>query len=370
MPKLLSLSGLIEQAGRIPSLDGLRAISIALVLLAHLSGTRNFFPVTLLSYVGDIGNLGVRIFFVISGFLITTLLLAEVKKTGGVSLPWFYFRRTLRIFPAAYFFSTVMVILSLWGIVTLNPGDTLHSFTYTMNFHLNRSWYAGHLWSLSVEEQFYLLWPAAIAFLGPGRSMWVAAATFFAAPIFRTITWFFLPAYHDYIPTAFPTIADPLAIGCLLACMRGRLEKNSAYLRFLESGWIVLAPVGALVINAAMTGRPRVSFIVGQTLVNLAIALCIHRAVLIPADWAGKILNAKPLQIIGVLSYSIYLWQQMFINRESNSLWTSFPINLICVAIASLASYLLVEHPCLELRKRLEKKLKARSAVEPLHAGG
>jgi peptidoglycan/LPS O-acetylase OafA/YrhL len=92
------------QGGRIPSLDGLRAISICLVLLAHLVGTRSF-PLTLTSgYLLALGELGVHVFFVISGFLITRLLLDELAGTGRISLPEFYFRRTMRIFPAYYTF--------------------------------------------------------------------------------------------------------------------------------------------------------------------------------------------------------------------------------------------------------------------------
>ena len=84
---------------RIPSVDGLRAISIGFVLFGHLAGTSNFFPRSTFAPLGDFGNLGVRVFFVISGFLITFLMLDEIEATGTVSLKLFYLRRTLRIFP-------------------------------------------------------------------------------------------------------------------------------------------------------------------------------------------------------------------------------------------------------------------------------
>jgi hypothetical protein len=115
---------------RIPSLDGLRAVSIGLVLLAHLAGTRSF-PVTVESgHILALGELGVHVFFVISGFLITRLLLEELGSTGRISLSNFYFRRTMRIFPAYYCFLLVLAALSWGGIVQLASGDMAHALTY------------------------------------------------------------------------------------------------------------------------------------------------------------------------------------------------------------------------------------------------
>ncbi len=132
----------------------MRAISITLVLLSHLAGTRYFLPASVLAPLGDLGNFGVRIFFVISGFLVTSLLLAELAKTNRVSLKKFYIRRTLRIFPAFYVFILTLVIASRVGSLPLPPGDLIHALTYTMNYRLTDTWSVRHLWSLSVEEQF------------------------------------------------------------------------------------------------------------------------------------------------------------------------------------------------------------------------
>src|SRR5579872_915461 len=141
--------------GRIPSLDGLRAISIALVFLGHIVATRGA-PQALNPFI-HVGNLGVKVFFVISGFLITTLLLKEYSRTGRVSLRGFYTRRTLRIFPAFYTYVGIIIILHLLGFVALRENDLIHAITYTMNYQVTREWELNHLWSLAVEEQFYLL---------------------------------------------------------------------------------------------------------------------------------------------------------------------------------------------------------------------
>ncbi|MEO7329892.1 MAG: acyltransferase, partial [Minicystis sp.] len=157
-------------ARRIPSLDGLRAISILVVLFGHMAGTRNFaFSFLDRLPTSELANFGVRVFFVISGFLITRLLFEEHARSGTVSLRGFYLRRTLRIFPAFYVFVAVVLVLDRLGKITLLPYDALTALTYTMNFHptASRSWQVGHLWSLSVEEQFYLLWPAIVLFTRP-----------------------------------------------------------------------------------------------------------------------------------------------------------------------------------------------------------
>src|SRR6202521_1564487 len=144
----------MNPARRIPSLDGIRAVSILLVLLGH--GAMTGGAPRLLTRFGHVGNIGVRCFFVLSGFLITTLLLKEVSATGTISLVKFYIRRSLRVLPASLALIGVLATLHLWGVIRLWPGDLSHALTYTANYHLRRSWWLDHLWSLSVEEQFYI----------------------------------------------------------------------------------------------------------------------------------------------------------------------------------------------------------------------
>src|SRR5215471_14081758 len=144
---------------RIPSLDGLRAVSIGMVLLGHLDGVRDF-P-RALYHLTHFANFGVRVFFVISGYLITHLVLKEQSKTGRIDLAEFYRRRAFRILPPAYLYMVVVIVayghLFSWqNIVT--------GFAYLTSYFISTTpWPLGHLWSLSVEEQFYLLWPLALA---------------------------------------------------------------------------------------------------------------------------------------------------------------------------------------------------------------
>ena len=131
----------LDTRSRIPSLDGLRAVSLACVLLAHLSGTRHFVRWEVLELYG---NFGVRIFFVISGYLITSLLLKEHEKTGKISLGDFYTRRAYRILPAAYAFM-VVAIASHWRALSWSNIST--AVTYTSNYCHGGNWVLGHLWS-------------------------------------------------------------------------------------------------------------------------------------------------------------------------------------------------------------------------------
>ncbi len=356
-----------RSADRIPSLDGLRGISIVLVILTHLAGTRHFFPYHVL--IGSLGHLGVRIFFVLSGFLITTLLLEEYAESGRVSLPRFYFRRTLRIFPAVYAFLAVIFVLHGFGLLPLQKHDLLHALTYTMNYHnyIDRSWNVGHLWSLAVEEQFYLLWPAGIALLGPTKAVRLAVGSILAAPLFRAATWILLPGWREYIGEAFPTVCDSLASGCVLALIRSRLERHPGYVGWLSARALLWLPVVIVAFNAVQDGRARVSLIGGETFLNLMIALWIHRSVYIHTDGMGRFLNWGPCRYVGRLSYSVYIWQQVFLNRTSESLVTAFPVNLFLVAATGLASYYLVESPFLKWRIHLEEAWRRKAYPRTAH---
>jgi len=145
---------------RLPSLDGWRALSILMVLGAHTTHTTGF-PEELrplFLWVFD-GALGVRFFFCISGFLITYLMLQEAERTGRMSLRDFYVRRTLRILPVYFLYLAVLLGLQCTTPLKLTAGEWAASLTFTADF-ASGQWLNGHLWSLAVEEQFYLLWRA------------------------------------------------------------------------------------------------------------------------------------------------------------------------------------------------------------------
>lgn len=168
------------QTTRIPSLDGLRAFSILAVCVCHFALSPGF-PVQPSWWTFIYAHCGVRLFFVISGFLITSLLMQEREKTGAVNLKQFYFRRACRILPATYVYLAVVAVVYY---ESLSSTDLILAVTYLSSYSVHIPWVLGHLWSLSVEEHFYLIWPIAIARrVVSARTLAIAAVI--AAPVFR-----------------------------------------------------------------------------------------------------------------------------------------------------------------------------------------
>lgn len=346
-------------ARRIPSLDGFRAISILMVIYGHLCGTRHF-PVSIPQYgrwCGDVAHLGVLVFFVISGFLITSLLMSEREMTGAISLKRFYLRRIVRIFPAFYAFILVMAIAMLLGVVDLTGRDFAYALTYTVNFEPNRSLPIGHLWSLSVEEQFYLLWPLTLLVLRERCALIVALAAIFTGPLVRVVIleWIFHVDPHSLngMLTSFPAMFDYVAAGCALALLRPWLLTRAWYLRLTASPWLALAVPLVLLINRM--GSHPVAILLGSPVMNVCIALLIESGTRHASSLAGRFLNSKPVVFLGVLSYSLYLWQSPFFDHRSNAWMNAFPQNLMLAFLAALSSYFLIEHPFVRLRRRLQR---------------
>ncbi len=303
-----ALSG--TEPGRIPSLDGLRAIAILTVCLAHFGAMKD----TPFPHFTSIGNLGVRVFFVISGMLITRLLLNERSRNGAISLKNFYIRRSLRIFPAMWCY--VAVIAALWavGIVSTTRTDILHSLTYTINYlPPPRSWYFGHIWSLSVEEQFYLVWPAIVAITTRRQATLVVMTAIAVAPLLRILAWLTLPGGPQGTSEWFPTTCDAIATGCLLALLPAA-DLRRATSPWICSKWFILVPVLVVALDSLPhhidTNHHRAIAVLldsfGLTIINTGIGLVVERVVTYPGDWAGWFLNSNPLMWLGRVSYSVY----------------------------------------------------------------
>jgi peptidoglycan/LPS O-acetylase OafA/YrhL len=347
--------------GRIPSLDGLRALSIVLVMFSHLLGTAGF-PLgeRALGAAGDLGYLGVRVFFVISGYLITLLLIAEQAKRGRISLREFYIRRAYRILPAAYALILAISLAALLGDLSLKPADVVTGVTYTTNYHYTRSWELGHLWSLSVEEQFYLLWPALVVLFGARRIVPLSVALLVLAPVFRMIAWFHAPSPDDVVMEAYPCIMDAIAAGCLLAGARSWLDGQRWY-GWLTGGWGFVLVLGAIAATQIPSDRILFDYIVAPSVMNVALALVVDRCVRFPGDVFGKFLNWRPIVFAGTLSYSLYLWQQPFLNHNAHAGVTVWPVNLFLAIGCALGSYYLVERPFMAIRERRMQRRRAKA---------
>lgn len=344
---------------RIPSLDGLRTIAVALVVISH------FLPGIGIYNTMNVGMLGVRFFFVISGFLITGLLLKEIDRTESVNLSKFYFRRTLRIFPPYYFYLFVMFVAARFEVVPPN-GSLTPSLTYTSNYFVATSWNILHTWSLSVEEQFYLIFPFVLLLFGSRKIAWLLVALIVAAPFLRLIDFQLFNATHPmWANYGFHANMDGLATGCLLAVLYERLHKLAFYRKLLGSKLFVIVPVAVLIVNSTISP---VWFYLGVSfsVTNILAALCI--------DWAitnyrenvvGRLLNTFPMEKIGVMSYSIYLWQQPFLNHDSINWYNAFPYNFLGIAVFSSFSYYVIERLSLRWRGAIENRLFGEKTIAP-----
>jgi len=170
-----------------------------------------------------------------------------------------------------------------------------------------------------------------------------------------------MPWSGDGIPNRFETVADSIAAGCVLAGIRGWLHGRTLYMRALTSPLFAIVPVAA-VGAAGLHQHPLLYFAVEMSVMNVGAALCLDWCITYPEGRIGSLLNARPLVFVGLLSYSIYLWQQPFLNRASSSPLSAFPVNILIAAAAALTSYYAIEQPSLRLRRRIERSLDRRRA--------
>jgi peptidoglycan/LPS O-acetylase OafA/YrhL len=315
---------------RIPSLDGLRAISILLVVVGHWAELRYHSDVA-----GAFANLGVRIFFIISGYLITTLLLKEHAKSSTIGLRDFYVRRAYRILPAALAFM-LPVFLIYWK--ELSWYHMAAAVLYLTNFDFTHPWFLGHLWSLSVEEQFYLLWPGVLKTWHAHRTAILMCVVAFA-PLYRVACHF--AGLHGRADETFPAVADILAIGCLLAIHQARVPRVSKLAAAVMIAPVVLVPAYLGSLHFHLT--PLLLFVMWPVM-HLSIAGVLLHVVRTPYP----ILNVQPVVWLGKISYSLYLWQQLFAFGTRPRPWY---LLMVALGLAS-ASYYLVEQPILRLRER------------------
>lgn len=332
---------------RIPSLDGLRGLSIWAVMLAHASThyvsshwRHAVKLVNILSYFG------VTTFFVISGFLITKLLLKERARTSRIDLGRFYRRRAARILPASLFYILVVVC-----VAKVTVAQVAYALTFTTSYfydHAAKS--LQQLWSLSVEEQFYLLWPLALYFgiRGAKKYCW---AIMIVSPIVRLVLKY--QGYEQYGHLA-PAIGDSLAAGCLLAFYEDRISVFARKYLTSTAGFILLF----LVTVTAACYIYWIDFVCLWGLVDCLLVLTIGAAI----ERKDAILNRGFLVWSGLLSYSLYLWQQPFLVFDGPLNY--FSVRILMAFLLAYVSYRFVEQPALEIFNGVRRPLKpARAAM-------
>lgn len=219
---------------RIVALDGLRSVAVALVMAGH--GVDAYAP----SHADSLwfaplvnASLGVHLFFVLSGFLITSLLIHEQASCGGIDWRAFILRRSLRIWPALYAYLLVMLLLTWFGVLQMSSGQFLAAATFTWNYASlwlkhgtsQGSWFLGHLWTLALEQQFYLIWPLAIFLLGWRRAGRLALLLPLLLPGLRVLWWLTFPGQRGQLGMMFHTAIDSILIGCAFALYQEQIRR-------------------------------------------------------------------------------------------------------------------------------------------------
>lgn len=341
--------------GYIPGLDGIRAISVLIVFIAHM-GLEHIIP----------GGFGVTVFFFISGFLITRLLIAERESKGQIGLKQFYIRRAVRLYPALLFMvigTTIIYMAARWGGPTII--EFLSAVFYGTNIFQVVSDVEGTvpfmpwtpLWSLAVEEHFYLIFPAFLVLLGSNwkRVMWGLSAVLLGAVLWRCHIYYNtdLPV-QKYIYMMTDTRIDSLVWGCALSVLLHVLGDVKRLKMLMGWGPIAVAMLTLLATFLIRDDAFRYTIrfsLQGAALFTLFLNLFFWDKV----RWVISILEWRPLAWFGVVSYALYLWHVPIIDICLRTLGTR-PIAYLVAVPLSIAmaaiSYYIVEKRFLALRKK------------------
>lgn len=342
----------------LPSLNGWRAVSILLVLGGHTTAIKGL-SVNHLHFWYSVfgGDIGVRFFFAISGLLITWLMLKEETEFRRVNVKNFYIRRTLRIWPAYLTYVALLAVFQLSGIVSQHAYAWRGILTFTRNLYDTQLTFdptgrhedllSFHFWSLSVEEQFYLFWPLLFCMLKMRWRICFLVFTILFSLVFQTV--YFLGFYSAHHVVLFQDVntfnfLDCLAWGCLGAILLLRWKDGLE--KMYEKFGTVLFSVAVSMIAVPWAMR------LGKGISNMGFAILLLHSVVKP-DWIFyRPLNFRWMKRVGVLSYSIYIWQQ--------AIWILWPKILLPVwflwipMVFGIAwiSYEFLEKPFLALRAK------------------
>jgi peptidoglycan/LPS O-acetylase OafA/YrhL len=352
-----------------PQLDGLRAIAVAMVVVEHYK----------IIQVGT-SLYGVKLFFVLSGFLITAILLGSrdavqlgVSPGAGHAMRQFMIRRTLRIFPLYY----LVVFGSLFLGISEAREYSPWMLTYTLNWKIaEQGWYMNHfahLWSLAVEEQFYLFWPWIILLIPRKWLLAAVAVMIIAGPLYRlyhVLGWLYFGSEVSGLVVYVSTFSalDSLGMGALLAFA----AKAPGGLRATSRRWDVAAlmSVGALftlLVLPATGGASMVPIVVKDTLTAVIFAWVILRAARGVPGPIGRLLSAKPLVFVGTISYGVYVYHQLVAGAAPTvAAWlgVAFPASdlagsliliIVTLLVASISAHAF-ERPINRLKTRFETR--------------
>lgn len=339
----------ILRSSYLPSLDGLRAVAILIVMTYHFGF--NQVP----------GDLGVNLFFVLSGLLITRLILREYGQSGAIDLTHFHRRRMLRIFPAYYSYLLFTFTADCLRGHCWTPGLLLVGLTHVVNYYNALNGHPitpiAHAWALSLQEQFYLIWPWIFVFLAKrGTKVIVLSLGFsiLAVLVWRLILIVEVGATSAYLYNAFDTRFDSLAIGCLIPILAQFPILTTRVEVIVKSPLMPLGTVSLLLISR-MCGSEIYHYAVGFTIDTVLICILVIQVLLLHRHWMYTWLDCSIARYMGKISYSLYLWHGIgfsLTRKITNVQFVTgyFLALLICIGLAS-ASYWFIEKPFLRIKE-------------------
>ncbi|MGD0074551.1 MAG: acyltransferase [Candidatus Binataceae bacterium] len=353
------------RSGYLPTLDGWRAVAIISVLVCHGSEAvfhdGGMYPNAFWYRLTRHGAFGVDIFFGISGLLICSRLLRERRREGRISLAGFYIRRAFRILPPYLAYLIAIGALGYCGVLAVHHWEFLSCLLFFRNYIASHDagWYLGHFWSLAVEEHFYLIWPGLLVLFTPRRARWATPLLALAIAGWRTLDsheqWISRAGGIDFYGRTDIRL-DALLWGCWAALLLDSEMWRKCVCNRLSTGvWLVA--LSALLCCVAY--QPPLAMLWQAILVPMVLVGTVLRSIE-PVTW---ILEARPIRWIGRLSYSLYIWQQLFLvsSAESHPLpmgaLQKFPMNVVFVFAAAIVSYYIIERRFMEYRHSLSKRM-------------
>jgi len=357
------------KVGYIPTLDGWRALAVFSVIFYHDKLWR-IGPVSD-SFIHNYGSMGVDLFFAISGILICSRLLDEEYTNHQISIRDFYVRRFCRILPPAWLYLGVLAVLGIAHVVHVGLAAWLCSLVFLGNYYnvwvrsVEVSLYTNHFWSLAIEEHFYLILPGILVLFRKHRIAvlvtLIAAFFVYGTLIHANRGWLdFMGGNESVMRTELRINA--LIFPALLAILLRKPTFNRFSERWLKPHFVIPALIvvfGALFALAVKLHLSNSGLI--QTAANFGFPFLIVSTMMHPRTWLSRLLEIAPLRHLGKISYSIYLWHQLFFIGKHTSFGAAWPFNLLqswpwsmcAVLLIANASFYLVERPFIRLGHRL-----------------
>jgi peptidoglycan/LPS O-acetylase OafA/YrhL len=348
---------------RLDALDGWRAIAVLLVILQHVArgALRSQNPVATAIF-GEFGELGVNVFFVISGYVICTALCHEYGNHGRISLMAFYIRRCFRIMPPFWCYLAVITVLSYAGWVVTPDVLVLKAAAFVCNLpiaegsnwyaaHTCSSWHVAHTWSLAYEEQFYILFPITFLLISPRRRN-IFLGAFFMLPLVIVFCYLRRESFMgDYL-----TRFQFLLTGVVTALFSDEIKP---YLRKLRPVVIYLFVVAIFAVHRLPYSAPitLLRILVQGPLIGIVLFYTSH----FPCA-AKDILSYPAMRFTGRISYGIYLWQQLATGYYEGAGVLFYVIALSLMAVVCVASFFWIEQPLIRFAGRLSKARIARES--------